>query len=155
MKKFLSVLLAVFGVIGCFSEAFAFYASAAPYLRGIGSADVQAIDAEFRSMEQAALLFFSENSSEANSLTPGVNHAGLLSQYTDVPARFADSSRYGFLTDSRGWWIGIAVSGSDPAREYVVQAAGTQGWLGSSDTSTPPGNAIFNEGDSVVWKFLR
>ena len=153
MKKLLlTILLSMFGVIGYFSETFASHAPAAPSLRGIGGANVQAIEADFRAMEQAALLFFSDN---PGSLAPGVNYADLLARYTDVPTRFGDSSRYGFLADSRGWWAGISISGTDLTREHVADAAGRYGWLGSSDTSIPPGDSIFNVGDSVVWKFLR
>ena len=156
MKKLLCAgLLAALGIIGCYRCAFAFYVPAAPALRGIGGANVQTIDTDFRSLEQAALLFSSENPEEAIYLTDGVNHVALLAQYTDNPSRFADISHYGFIVDSRGWWIGIAVTGSDSTREYVTQAARTHGWLGSSDISVPPGDAVFGGRDSVVWKFVK
>ena len=145
----------MFGIVWCSSDVFAFYIPVAPTLKGVGNANVQVIDADFRSMEQAALLFRLEDPSEANNLSLGVNHIGILAQYSDAPGRFADSSNYGFLVDARGWWIGIKVSGSESTREYVKQAAGSHGWLGSPDTLIIPGSAVFGEGDSVVWKFLR
>jgi hypothetical protein len=136
------------------TAAFSFFVPAEGGLAGLGKGNVQAIEAEFRAMEQAALLFRSENPTEAGGLQEGVNHIADLSKYPDAPSHYSDTQRYGLLVDSHGWWLGIAVPKAESMREYVVQASGSKGWVGSPDTSTPPGSDFRLE-DEVVWKLFK
>jgi hypothetical protein len=121
----------------------------------MGKANVLAIEADLRSLEQAALLFRSEDPAGAEAVAQNVNNIALLARYTDVPGRFEDASRYGFIADSRGWWLGVIVTDSDVMRVSAAEAAGSHDWIGSPDTMTPPGDAIFEMKDGVVWKLLR
>ncbi|MDR1732890.1 MAG: hypothetical protein LBR61_12440 [Synergistaceae bacterium] len=150
---FLFSLLLAAVVITCNSGAFAFYIPVAPTLKGIGNASVQAIEADMRALEQAALLFRSENPS-AGSLPKNVNHVELLAPYTDIPGRFGDVTHYAFFSDERGWWIGAAVPGGE-ARSSAAQAAPAHEWFGSPNATTAPGSAFFGGNDGFVWKLLR
>jgi hypothetical protein len=124
-------------------------------LKGIGRANVLALEADLRSLEQAALLFRTDDSAGAGNLEANVNNVALLARYTDTPSRFGDASHYGFIADSRGWWIGVAVSATDVAHDAAVDAAGSRSWIGSPNTMTPPGDAVFGANDDVVWRLLR
>jgi len=153
-RKIFFALLAVLALTFP-TAAFPFYVPAGSGIKGLGRANVQAIESEFSAMEQAALLFRTEDPAGANNLQEGVNYAADLSNYTDVPGRYTDTERYGLLVDSRGWWLGVAVPKADSMREYVAQSAPGKAWFGSRDTSTPPGKAAFQAKDEIVWKLFR
>jgi hypothetical protein len=153
VTRVISGILLAMGIFVCRpSTAFAFYLPVEPGLKGVGSANVQTLEADLRSLEQAAILFRSEN---ADALSENVNNIALLARYTDIPSRFGDTESYGFFVDSRGWWIGAAVQDMDAMRDSAAGAAGSHGWIGSANTMTPPGNAAFGAGDGAVWKLLR
>ena len=153
--KIFPAFLAALATLAFSAPALPFYVPAEIGMKGLGKGNVEAIELEFHAMEQAALLFRSEDPAGAGGLQEGVNHVANLSKYTDAPDRYADTQRYGLLTDSRGWWLGVAVPKAESMREYVAQAAAGRGWVGSPDTSAPPGNAAFHSGDGVVWKLFR
>ena len=153
-RKIFFALLAVL-MLTFPTAALPFYVPAGAGVKGLGRANVQAIESEFSAMEQAALLFRTEDYAGANNLEEGVNHVANLSNYTDAPGRYTDTERYGLLVDSRGWWLGVAVPKADSMREHIVQAAPGKGWLGSRDTFTPPGKAAFQTKDEIVWKLFR
>ncbi|MDR3229905.1 MAG: hypothetical protein LBT65_00550 [Synergistaceae bacterium] len=149
-------VLAAMGILACsFSGAGAFYIPVEPGLRGMGSANVLAIEADLRALEEAALLFRSEDSAGAEAMAHNVNNIALLAGYMDVPGRFEDASRYGFIADARGWWLGAVVTDSDVMRVSAAEAAKNRNWLGSPDTATPPEGTVFEIKDSVVWKLMR
>ena len=153
-RKILGVLLILGTLAGRPIETFAFYIPVEPSLRGIGNANVQAIEADLRTLEQAVLLFRMDNHSGAN-LSENVNNIDVLAGYTDVPSRFGDAGSYGFFIDSRGWWVGAAVQDANVMSSSAANAAGGHGWVGSANTMTPPGNATFTTSDGAVWKLLR
>ena len=148
-----SIFLALLLMLVFPAAAFSFYVPADVGLRALGRGNVQALESEFRAMQQAALIFRAEDSAAGN-LQEGVNHIAYLSGYTDNPGHYSDEQSYGLLVDSRGWWLGVAAPEAESMREYV-QAAADRGWFGSPDTSTPPGNDTFQTGDAIVWKLLR
>jgi hypothetical protein len=137
------------------TAAFPFYVPAESGTAALGRSHVQAIEAEFRAMEQAALLFRTYDPDEAAGLQEDVNHIAGLSNHTDAPHRYSNSQRYGLLVDSHGWWLGVTVPEAESMRDYVADAAGSRGWVGSSDTYTYPGSSAYHSEDAVVWKLLK
>jgi hypothetical protein len=132
----------------------AYYIPTEVTTKGLGKANVQAIESEFSAMQQAATLFRAEDPLAAD-LQEGVNHVANLSRSTDAPTRYSDTQRYGLLTDSRGWWLGVAVPTAESMRDYVAQLAASKGWTGSPSTSTPPGSAVYQASDEIVWMLFR
>ena len=145
--------MAVLCLSGC--AAAALYVPAEAGLKGIGMAHGQAVGADMRTLEGAAMMFYSEDSAAAASLEEGTNHIGRIARYTDLPAKFDDPSSYALFIVSGGWWIGVAVTDAT-AREAVAGVASSEGWQGSPDIWTPPsGAAPFSGSDAAAWKKIR
>ena len=154
MRRY-KIFLILLVVLAFPPAALSFYVPVEGGLTGLGQGNVQAIESEFRAMQQAAMLFRAEDPAGAGDLQEGENHIGRLSKYTDAPGHYSDTERYSLLVDYRGWWLGVAAPKADSMREYVINVAANNDWLGSSDTYTPPGNAAFGSDDEVVWKLFR
>ena len=130
----------------------AYYVPTGVALKGLGGAHADAVGMDLSTLEQASLLFFSDEAEAAATLQGG-NHISLLAKYTDVPAKFDDPGTYSFYAVNGAWWTGIAVMNNE-GRTQLASAAANHGFYGSDSLDTPP-VGVYSSNNLVVWKQVR